>query len=230
MTTPPAVPTTHGRIIEYKTIPPERRDGARSLAVGVPQISEEQLVEPPPKVSSFTRVGGFVGSEQDEPQRSLPAPNGRQLEVHLVIGSARPQRRPNESVRALRPQDSGFHFIRKQFEPRSSARPARLSERLPHDPGRCRQRTCPRTDFDHVSSVDGSAQHSPSAADADFELTAEALRRRSACRRTDPRARHFLSVLSLITDTEADGDRRDRLQPGSLPSSQLPTPSGFSSK
>src|SRR6266536_4734128 len=80
--------------------PSARADvGADSLAVGVAKVSEEQLIEPSQKVSGFALIGGFVGGEQDEPQRSLSGPNGCQFELHLVIGSARPQRRLYESIR-----------------------------------------------------------------------------------------------------------------------------------
>ena len=61
----------------------------QSLPVREPKVGEEQVVEPTPKVSGLALVRSFVESEQGEPQRGL-ASHGRQLEVHLIVGSTRP--------------------------------------------------------------------------------------------------------------------------------------------
>jgi hypothetical protein len=59
--------------------------------VRVPEVGEEQVVESVAKVAGRALVRRLIGCEQCELQRGFAA-DGCKVEVHLIVGSAGPQR------------------------------------------------------------------------------------------------------------------------------------------
>jgi hypothetical protein len=80
-------------------------------------------------VADLALIRKFIWGQQREPEKGL-ASNGRQLKVHLVPGSAWPERGPHHPTGLFRVEDQRFSFICQEVEPLAGAGLAWPHERL----------------------------------------------------------------------------------------------------
>ena len=132
------------------------------------------MVESVAEVAGRALVGRLIGCEQCELQRGFAA-DGCKLEVHLVVGSAGPQRGPRDSMGLFGVKDLGRYFIGGEAEPRPGFRPVqvvrgtsrRLMEALATSAPATRSRSCSEPKRVFTTRLASAGSTTMTAAEAD---------------------------------------------------------------